>query len=299
MVMMRAYEDICENYQFGEGTGEWRLDAGRCATMAGLGILWTGWSEAAAGYRFERQRPHFGGLLACYAGCGRVRLANDWAPCSAGSVYLMPKGVPHAYHADGAGTWGIVWTAFHEPLGQDPAIRAVAPKLISANPELLRGAVMGLYREWTSAADPFAVERWLWLVKHYATKLASGRRNDDRLCFLWAAVEARLAEPWNMETLSARAGLCAEQIRRLCRRELKVTPMQYVCHLRMQRAAGLLSSTSMKLPAIAQAVGYADAFAFSVAFARVIGVPPSHYRRRMVNPAGLADIAGPSQYGHD
>ncbi len=56
--------------------------------------------------------------------------------------------------------------------------------------------------------------------------------------------------------------------------------MRQVAFLRLQRAAGALATTRDKMATIAEAVGYQDAFAFSVAFKRHFGVAPSVYRQR-------------------
>jgi len=56
--------------------------------------------------------------------------------------------------------------------------------------------------------------------------------------------------------------------------------MHQVIFMRMQRAAEILASTDDKVEAVAAAVGYSNSFAFSVAFKRWMGWPPSEFRRR-------------------
>jgi AraC-like DNA-binding protein len=55
----------------------------------------------------------------------------------------------------------------------------------------------------------------------------------------------------------------------------------------MQVAAGLLSSGSESIAAIASDVGYGSEAAFSRAFKKLMGVPPSDWRRGV--RAGPAD----------
>jgi AraC-like DNA-binding protein len=56
--------------------------------------------------------------------------------------------------------------------------------------------------------------------------------------------------------------------------------MRQLAILRMRRAGMLLESTDQKIGAIARAVGYDNAFAFSTAFKRYAGASPAQYRER-------------------
>jgi AraC-like DNA-binding protein len=57
-------------------------------------------------------------------------------------------------------------------------------------------------------------------------------------------------------------------------------PMHYLAKWRMQIAAGLLSGGSGNMASIAAEIGYASEAAFSRAFKKMVGVPPSDWRRR-------------------
>ncbi len=102
---------------------------------------------------------------------------------------------------------------------------------------------------------------------------------------LWQHVAVRLHEPWTAKALAREAGCSWESLRRLCSRELGRGPLQHLMHLRMRRAAELLTTTRLRLQAIAEAVGYANPLAFSTAFKATIGCRPSEYRHQAANPA--------------
>jgi AraC-like DNA-binding protein len=56
-------------------------------------------------------------------------------------------------------------------------------------------------------------------------------------------------------------------------------PIQYLAKWRMQVAAGLLSRGSANIAEVAAEIGYGSEAAFSRAFKKLVGVPPSAWRR--------------------
>jgi AraC-like DNA-binding protein len=56
--------------------------------------------------------------------------------------------------------------------------------------------------------------------------------------------------------------------------------MQYLANWRMQVAAGLLRTTTSTVLSIAREVGYESEAAFTKAFKRLVGMPPSAWRRK-------------------
>jgi transcriptional regulator GlxA family with amidase domain len=97
---------------------------------------------------------------------------------------------------------------------------------------------------------------------------------------LWGRVNAELASQWNLARLAREAGYSYGHLRRLCVRQLGRSPMHQVTWLRMRRAAELLTTTPLKIDAVAQVVGYTSPFVFSNAFRRWLGWRPSEYRRK-------------------
>ncbi len=62
---------------------------------------------------------------------------------------------------------------------------------------------------------------------------------------------------------------------------LGVTPARYLLTLRMTNAQSLLEAEQYSIKEIAAIVGYHDPLYFSQMFRKVVGVPPSEYRRQM------------------
>ncbi|RIQ33682.1 AraC family transcriptional regulator [Jiangella rhizosphaerae] len=86
------------------------------------------------------------------------------------------------------------------------------------------------------------------------------------------------AHPWSIAELAARTGASRAAFARRFAGLVGVPPMTYVTGWRLTLAADLLRQTDATVDTIARRVGYANAFALSVAFKRVRGVTPRHHR---------------------
>lgn len=251
--------------------------------MRTLNIGLAGVSDAGPGFSMVRHNPSYGHVLACFSGEGEVWLDGGWQRCASGVTYLTPPHGPHAYRTIDGSRWGFAWVWWHQPTtGEPPLIDVTDPVLVRADPEYLRLAILGLYRESIGPHQPTVIDHWVELVHAYAARLGQGSRNraSRSLLSLWERVDMNLAHPWTLGELADRAAMSAEHLRRLCRRQTGRGPIHQVAFLRMRRAATLLESTRQKISAIAASVGYDNAFAFSTAFKRHMGVSPDAYRKR-------------------
>jgi transcriptional regulator GlxA family with amidase domain len=102
---------------------------------------------------------------------------------------------------------------------------------------------------------------------------------DDRIVRSLNAIAARPDERWTVARLAKVAGLSRAAFARRFAAEVGAPPLRHLAALRMRRAAELLAGTDASLADIAARVGYANEFALSRAFHRLVGAPPAAYRR--------------------
>ena len=95
-----------------------------------------------------------------------------------------------------------------------------------------------------------------------------------------AQVRADLAGEWAVSSMAAGAGLSRSAFSARFSAMFGASPAAALTRWRMDEAAALLASTDATVDSVARAVGYADGFALSDAFHRVVGVRPSEFRRR-------------------
>jgi AraC-like DNA-binding protein len=94
-----------------------------------------------------------------------------------------------------------------------------------------------------------------------------------------AAIHAAPARRWTVADLAAESAVSPSLIDERFRELLALAPIRYLTGWRMHLARDLLTSTGLGVGAVARRVGYDAEEAFSRAFKREHGVPPSDWRR--------------------
>jgi AraC-like DNA-binding protein len=185
-----------------------------------------------------------------------------------------------AYGVYPGGRWDVCWVIMEENLRLPALAAGQAPRLVQADTLGLHLAIEGLCHEAGGENEPAALELWAALMHRQVQRILQPGDADPRLRRLWLTIRQDLGGGWNLARMARCAGLSPESLRRLCQQQAGRPPLAQLTHLRMLFAADLLTCTREKISAVAARVGYEDAFAFSNAFKREMGVPPSLYRHR-------------------
>lgn len=94
-----------------------------------------------------------------------------------------------------------------------------------------------------------------------------------------AAFHRNPACTWTIESLARNVGLSRSALAERFTQFVGQPPMQYLTNWRMQLAANHLLSGTESVAVIASRVGYESEAAFSRAFKKVVGTPPSRWRK--------------------
>lgn len=104
--------------------------------------------------------------------------------------------------------------------------------------------------------------------------------SDSRLAAALRMMHAEPTREWTVDRLAEETALSRSAFFNRFRRAMGVTPMDYLLSWRMALAKSLLRRQGIGMEELATRVGYGSASAFSTAFARFVGMPPSHYARQ-------------------
>jgi AraC-like DNA-binding protein len=100
---------------------------------------------------------------------------------------------------------------------------------------------------------------------------------DERLARALKQMHARIDHAWSIEQLARFAALSRSAFFERFTRLVGMAPMEYLLSWRMEIAKALLRDDDLTVSEIAERVGYGSTSAFSVAFSRHVGQPPSRY----------------------
>jgi len=105
---------------------------------------------------------------------------------------------------------------------------------------------------------------------------------DERLAAAIRRMHENMTQPWTIAQLAKEAALSRSAFFERFNRAVGVAPMEYLLRWRMAMAKSLLRRKQGSVAEIAERVGYGSACAFSVAFTRHVGLPPTRFAREEV-----------------
>jgi len=274
---MRETHIIGDDYRcLGTGREEARV-------LAEFGISHVGVAYCGRGYCVIRRRPDFDHVALCFEGASEVLVGRRWHTLAAGTLYLCPAGRQQGQRAHAGQRWAFLWISFRRDCPSPCAVRLTQVDRLRVRPGAAVAAALELCRV-SGGGRPLssglrracAALLSAWLEE----TLLGVRQRDERLQRLWHEVALAPARPWTVREMARVACVSTEQLRRLCLKQYGRSPSRHLRHVRMEKACSLLRMTRMKLEAVAAHVGYADAFGFSSAFKRAVGISPRKYRTR-------------------
>ncbi len=277
--MLPALQPLRETHILGPDSVERVISPEQFPQLRRGRFAWVGQSEVRPPYRMVRQPSLFAHVVVCTAGEGRAVIDGKVVPWRPGQVLLAPSGQTHAFEAVGDQPWEISWIFANDRNGP-PLIDGDRTRLVSADVSDFAETVRLMVREAFGVGEPATMQAWVTLLQTHTHRLIGHTQSDNRLSRLWREVEQDLAHPWNMQKMARLAAVSEEHLRRLCHRHYRRSPANYLTRLRMHRAGVLLRATNATVETVATQVGFGSVHAFSTAFKRWSGLPPTLYRRQ-------------------
>ncbi|WP_305895293.1 AraC family transcriptional regulator [Marinobacter sp. MDS2] len=188
---------------------------------------------------------------------------------------IIPAGSGHGF----AATDDNQFLVADVPEGLAPALDKL-PCFVDLDPALLH-YVQFLHAQLQNGTESDFTQHQmlLLLIQLLQERHGSQLKLDSRVHAAKQFLDEHFSQPISLVETAAMAHLSTRQLNDLFRRQVGMTPHQYLTELRMKEAWRLLEQSGLSVQRVADAVGYSSLSAFSNRFRGHFGKAPSHFRR--------------------
>jgi len=122
-----------------------------------------------------------------------------------------------------------------------------------------------------------------WLVELFIVlrpdSIVTSLTSDPRIQNVMVYIRDHLSEKLSVKKMADIVYLSESHLNLLFRQNVKMSPMEYVRQVRLQKARELLISTNLRLKDISESIGFEEQSQLSRAFRQEVGIGPMEYRR--------------------
>lgn len=240
--------------------------------------------------RKEGIRQHI--LIYCVEGIGWYEIDGKRTEVHADDFCVLPAGHPHRYGADTNEPWTIYWVHFNGETAGMLHPRSSSRRQPIHYPVYHIDERLQIFNEMYSALERgYSAENigyansclWSFLGSFlypdaYKHNKLKETRDPVEKSILW--MRQHLHEEISLNDLAREARYSVSYYSQLFRKRTGSSPVDYLIHLKIQKACQYLDLTDLKIKEIAGRTGYNDPYYFSRLFHKVTGVYPAEYRRK-------------------
>ena len=238
--------------------------------MTSLSVYNTGYQRCEAGYQWgPGVRDHYC-IHHILSGTGYYTVGEKTWKLEAGDTFILYPGVEVKYYADQQEPWEYAWAGF---MGTDAASIIRNTGFLKERPFLKRGNVPddqirnGLEQIYNAKGNGYeeavamtgALYSLLSVFMHYHE--GEDQERDAKLLYVEKAenyIETNYSYPVTVEDIADYVGISRSHLTGSFKKEMGVSPQEYLINFRLEKAASLLRSSKEQINIIAYQCGYED-----------------------------------------
>jgi len=245
-----------------------------------------------------RERPNGAGqhiLIFCSEGSGKVKIDKETYEIAPGDFFFVPVNTTHVYYADENNPWTIFWIHFKgntsdsiiallkEQNNSYKGFLKYSEKSIAFFKEIYAQLERGY-----SSDNLTYVNMCLW--NYFTTFLYNDRSrpegklsNKDEVDRAIDFLSERVDQTLTLEEIAASVNLSVSHFSYLFKKKTGYSVIEYLNHLKVQKACQYILFTNMRISEIALEIGIADQYYFSRMFTKIMGISPNEYRKKRIH----------------
>ncbi|RRJ97256.1 AraC family transcriptional regulator [Opitutaceae bacterium TAV4] len=265
---------------------------GKGGGAAGLVVACGGWEQCAPDYRIERKTFHFHAVELVCQGRGWLEIAGKTTPLLAGSIFSYGPGLPHIIRSDPLEPLEKYFVDFS---GREAGALVADLQRAAGGTGVMQVSRVDLMAEWfeqlleagsksgrqsarictllTELIVRHAVENAFVAASAVSTSQATYERCRT-------ALRRDFLSLCSAEELARSCHLDPAYMARLFQKYGDESAYQMLVRLKMNHAAGRLTTGTQPLKEIGAEVGFPDPYHFSRVFKRTFGLAPKAFRER-------------------
>jgi len=224
------------------------------------------------------------------SGSGTIRIGNEILELKTGFIYLMPPYTQHEIRFDSKGLVSCEIKFEAAAVGIFAGIPSL-PNSIDVRSYGVETIFDGMFGELEKSAGESDSYSSMLLVLRLSELLCLLLRANEqqkntvpqnsvytgRYAKVLTYIDDHFSEDISLETLAATAHSEKSYFLKKFKHEVGMTPMNYLRHIRIDKAKKLLLHSDMNITQIAASVGFQSIHHFSSVFKKTVGVSPSEF----------------------
>lgn len=267
-------------------------NSGSIGMISGLNLDCCGTEVCNPGHSFGPTIRHSYVIHVIREGKGIFKIDGKVFELSAGHAFLIRPGIETYYAADMEDPWKYMWVGFHGytsdtiiqkigftketpyvMLGETNELHEIIHEMLEAS-QLTYSHYMirlgGMYRFFGQIIEKSEMKK----VDRYKYEYPQGIYVKQAMMFMMANYPNKI----KIDALADQIGITRNYLAKSFQKELGISPQEFLIKLRMEKAAELLTNSSLAINEVAAKVGYPDPLAFSKKFKETYGMSPKAYR---------------------
>lgn len=231
-------------------------------------------------------------LIYCVEGKGWYEFNGQRFEVNPDDFFILPAGHPHSYGADTKEPWTIYWVHFSGVMADSLNSKLLPFTQPVHYPVFHIDDRLQIFNEMYSALERgYSFDNigyansclWQFLGSFlypdaYKHNKLEETHDPVEKSIIW--MQQHLHESITLEDLAREAKYSVSYYSMLFQKKTGYSPIDYMIHLKMQKACQFLDMTDLKIKEIAGEIGYNDPYYFSRLFHKIMGVYPMEYRKK-------------------
>ncbi|MGL4623374.1 MAG: AraC family transcriptional regulator [Culicoidibacterales bacterium] len=221
------------------------------------------------------------------SGRGRYTISDKTYELQSGMAFFIPPNTRIIYEADALDPWSYMWIGVvgtqvetyltQTAISKQTPIFTISPILVTKIETIIAASQLKENKKlkiFSSLYDFF-----YQLCEHFPDSTQQNEIKqltyvEDALLFIHTNYDNSIL----IQDIATYLAIDRSYLHRLFKKQLNLSPQQYLTNFRIERAIKLLTTTSLSIGDISRSVGYPDTLLFSKTFKKTTGISPTNYR---------------------